>query len=135
MTATEYALIGFLTWTLALLVLMECIRTKLVIKGEVEANGFTPDNANLSDFMQRLARAHANCLEGLALFGGIMLVALISGKTELTDPLAWYFLAARIAQSSVHLASLSALAVRIRFSFFAVQMLIGIYWLSLLLQS
>ena len=28
-----------------------------------------PDNANLSPFMQRLARTHANCLEGLPIVG------------------------------------------------------------------
>lgn len=39
---------------------MEALRSKLVLTREVAANGFTPDNANLSPFMQRLARAHAN---------------------------------------------------------------------------
>jgi hypothetical protein len=27
--------------------------------------------------MQRLARAHANCVEGLPIFGGLMLIAVI----------------------------------------------------------
>jgi len=68
---TAFALIGFIAWTLFLLVLMETIRTYLVVTGRVPANGFTPDNGNLSPFMQRLARAHANCLEGLPIFGGL----------------------------------------------------------------
>jgi hypothetical protein len=38
-----------------LLVLMEVIRTYLVLTGKVPPNGFFPDNANLSPFMQRLA--------------------------------------------------------------------------------
>ena len=70
MSTTLLALLGFLSWTLLLLVLMEALRSKLVLTGEVPANGFTPDNAKLSPFMQRLTRAHANCLEGLTIFGG-----------------------------------------------------------------
>jgi hypothetical protein len=71
MTDPAYALTGFIAWTLGLLIVMEAIRTWLVASGRVPANGFTPDNADLSPFMQRLARAHANCLEGLPVFGGL----------------------------------------------------------------
>ncbi|MCC6658560.1 MAG: MAPEG family protein [Rhodocyclaceae bacterium] len=135
MAPTLAALTGFIAWTLFLLVVMETIRSKKVVTGEVPANGFRPDNANLSPFMQRLARAHANCLEGLPIFGGLMLVAVIAGKSALTDPLAFVLLGARIAQSSIHLASLSPTAVTLRFSAFAVQMGIGVYWAFLLLVA
>ena len=128
MTATLLALLGFLSWTLFLLVLMEVIRTQLVLAGKVPANGFDPGNAGLSPFMQRLARAHANCLEGLPLFGGFMVLAVIAGKPEITDPLAGILLAARITQSAIHLASTSPMAVTARFTAFAVQMGIAIYW-------
>lgn len=107
MTPTLAALTGFIAWTLFLLVVMEAIRSRMVVAKEVPANGFRPDNANLSPFMQRLARAHANCLEGLPVFGGLMLVAVVSGNSPLTDPLAFALLGARIVQSSIHLASLS----------------------------
>ena len=128
MTPTLLALLGFLSWTLALLLLMEAIRTKLVLTKEVSANGFTPENRGLSPFMQRLARAHANCLEGLPLFGGLMLLAVVAGKAPVTDPLAFVLLAARIAQSSIHLASTSPPAVMARFTAFAVQLGIAVYW-------
>ena len=128
MSPTLLALLGFLSWTLLLLVLMEAIRSKLVLTGEVPANGFSPDNAGLSPFMQRLARAHANCLEGLPLFGGFMLVAVVAGKSGVTDPLAYAVLAARVVQSVIHLASTSPLAVKARFTAFAVQMGIAIHW-------
>lgn len=75
-THSTIALTGFITWALLLLVLMEVMRTQLVLRGKVPANGFTPDNANLSPFMQRLARAHANCVESLPVFGGLLLVAI-----------------------------------------------------------
>ncbi|MGE0310093.1 MAG: MAPEG family protein [Lautropia sp.] len=128
MSATLTALLGFLAWTLFLLVLMEGIRSRLVLSRKVPANGFTPDNAGLSPFMQRLARAHANCLEGLPLFGGYLVLAAVAGKTGVTDPLAYVLLAARIVQSLIHLASVSPVAVTARFSAFAVQMGIAIYW-------
>jgi uncharacterized MAPEG superfamily protein len=135
MNTTLLALTGFITWTLFLLVAMEAIRCKLVFTKSVAANGFMPDNANLSPFMQRLARAHANCLEGLPIYGGLMLVAAVSGKTGITDPLACVFLGARILQSLFHLSSLSVLAVNLRFAAFAVQMAIGAYWAARLLST
>ena len=128
MNPTLIALTGFVSWALFLLVLMETIRSKLVVAGAVPANGFNPDNSNLSPFMQRLARAHANCVEGLPIFGGLMLIAVVAGRSTVTDPLAYVFLATRILQSVIHLSSLSALAVTLRFSAFAVQMAIAVYW-------
>lgn len=104
MSSSALAVILFIAWALFLLVLMEGIRSFLVVTGRVRANEFKPDNTNLSPFMQRLARAHANCVE-------------------------------RVAQSTAHLASLSLIAVNIRFAFFAVQMVIGVYWAWALLAK
>jgi uncharacterized MAPEG superfamily protein len=128
MSSTLLSLLGFLSWTLFLLVLMEAMRARLVASGAILANGFNPENSNLSPFMQRLARAHANCLEGLALFGGFMLLAVVAGRSAVTDPLAYVLLAARIVQSTIHLASTSVPAVNARFAAFAVQMGIAVYW-------
>ena len=128
MSPSLLSLLGFISWTLVLLVLMEVIRSKLVVTGEVPANGFNPENSNLSPFMQRLSRAHANCLEGLPIFGGLLLVALVAGKAQVTDPLAYVLLAARVVQSVIHLSSLSPVAVTARFCAFAVQVGIAIYW-------
>ncbi|MFW5331215.1 MAPEG family protein [Hydrogenophaga sp. ZJX-1] len=128
MSPSLLALLGFIAWTLLLLVIMETIRSRLVLTGAVAANGFQPDNANLSPFMQRLARAHANCLEGLPVFGGLLLLAAVAGRTAVTDPLAWVLLGARVVQSLIHLASTSPAAVTARFTAFAVQMGIAVYW-------
>lgn len=135
MTPTLFALTGFIGWTLALLVLMEVIRSGLVATGRVAANGFNPENSNLSPFMQRLARAHANCLEGLPLFGGLMLVAAVSGRMPLTDPLAYLLLGARVVQSLIHLASLAPFAVTARFLAFSVQVGIALVWVFRLLTA
>jgi len=128
MTVTLQALLGFIAWTLFLLVLMEGIRSWFVLSGAVPANGFNPENSNLSPFMQRLARAHANCLEGLPLFGGLMLLAVVADRAAVTDPLAWALLAARVVQSLIHLASTSPVAVTARFTAFGVQMAVAVYW-------
>ena len=135
MSPSMTALLGFISWALLLLVLMEIIRSKLVLTGEVPANGFNPENSNLSPFMQRLARAHANCVEGLPIFGGLLLVAVTAGKSQLTDPLAYLLLGARIAQSLIHLLSTSPTAVTARFTAFAVQMGIAIFWAVKLLTA
>lgn len=135
-SASAFALTGFIAWALLLLVLMESLRSRLVLQGKMRANGFTPDNAGLSPFMQRLARAHANCIEGLPLFGGLLLVAIATDRTAITDPLAYLFLGSRVFQSVVHLVSLSPAAVTTRFAAFAVQMAIGLYWaLNLLVTA
>lgn len=134
-SSSAIVLAGFIAWTLALLVLMELLRTGLVFMGQAAPNEFRPDNANLSPFMQRLARAHANCVESLPVFGGLLLVALVTTQTGITDTLAYALLAARILQSSVHLASLSAAAVTGRFCLFAIQLAIGVYWAIQLLRA
>jgi uncharacterized MAPEG superfamily protein len=127
-TPTVLALTGFIAWTLLLLILMELIRVKLVLVDRVPPTGFRPDTAGLSPFMQRLARAHANCLEGLPIFGGLLLVAIATDRQVVTDPLAYWLLAARLLQSGVHLASVGALAINLRFAAFAAQMAIGATW-------
>lgn len=128
MTHSALGLALFIAWTLVLLVLMEVLRSRLVLLGRVPTNGFTPDNANLSPFMQRLARAHANCLENLPVFGGLLLLAIATGRSGVTDPLALWLVGARVVQSCIHLASLSVWAVNLRFAAFVVQTGIGVYW-------
>lgn len=132
MSVSLLALLGFVAWALLLLVLMEVIRSKLVLTREVAANGFDPANSNLSPFMQRLTRAHANCLEGLPIFGGLLVIAVLANKTHVTDPLAYVLLGARVVQSCIHLASLSSAAVTARFAAFAVQLGIAVYWVVML---
>lgn len=134
-STSAIALVGFITWTLLLILLMELIRVRLVVASKFDPGQFRPDNANLSPFMQRLSRAHANCVEGFPVFGGLLLAAIITGQTSVTDPLALVFLGARLLQSSIHLASVSIAAVNLRFFTFAVQIAIALYWAFKLLQG
>jgi len=128
MSTTGVVLTLFISWTLFLLMLMEVLRSYLVVTGRVPANGFQPDNANLSPFMQRLARAHANCVESFPVLGGLLIVALVTDRSGVTDPLAPWLLLARVVQSGIHLASLSEMAVTARFTAFAIQLGIAAYW-------
>jgi uncharacterized MAPEG superfamily protein len=133
MSTSALVLTLFIAWALFLMVVMEVLRSHLVLTGRARANEFTPDNSNLSPFMQRLARAHANCVESLPLFGGLLLVALVTGRPETTDPLAPWLLGARLVQSGIHLASTSPNAVKARFAAFVVQLAIALYWVWALL--
>jgi len=126
--ASTTVLTALIAWTLLLLVLMEVLRSRLVAIKAIASNEFKPDNSNLSPFMQRLARAHANCVEGLPIFGGLLVVAVLTNRAGITDPLAPWLLVARLIQSTTHLASLSVLAVNVRFSAFVVQVAIAVYW-------
>ena len=117
-----------IAWALLLVVLMEILRARYVMSGRVASNEFRPDNTNLSPFMQRLARAHGNCIEGLPIFGGLLIVALLTNRAGVTDPLAPWLLVARIVQSVAHLSSRSVVAVNVRFAAFLVQMVIAVYW-------
>lgn len=128
-------LIGLVAWTLFLVILMEILRARLIVTKAVAANEFKPDNANLSPFMQRLARAHANCVESVPIFGVLLIVALLTNRAGVTNPLAPWLFAARIVQSCVHLASISLPASWARFIAFAVQIAIAVYWSWALLMT
>ena len=127
--ASAFVLTALIAWTLFLVILMEMLRTRYLLTRTVAANEFRPDNSNLPPYMQRLARAHANCVEGFPIIGGLLVVALLTHQTGVTDALAPYLLAARLIQSSIHAASTNVLASWLRFIAFAVQMAIAVYWL------
>jgi uncharacterized MAPEG superfamily protein len=122
------ALVGFAAWTLFLLALIAVLRGSLTLSGRRAANSFGVDGSDVSPFAHRLCRAHANCFESLPAFAALVLVALVTGHAEVTDPLAPWALGARVGQSTVHLVSTSSLAVQLRFAFFLVQFAIQVWW-------
>jgi uncharacterized MAPEG superfamily protein len=128
-------LVGLAAWTLFLVILMETLRARLIMMKAIAANEFKPDNSNLSPFMQRLARAHANCVESVPIFGMLLITALLTNRAGVTNPLAPWLFAARLVQSCVHLASSSVPASWVRFIAFAVQIAIAVYWSWALLVS
>ena len=92
-------------------------------------NSFKADGNDLGAFGLRVTRAHANCLENLALPAAIILIAMVQGQTAITDGLALVFLASRIGQSLVHMLFIQSVPiVLVRATLFTVQHVIIIIW-------
>jgi hypothetical protein len=128
MSPSALALTGYVAWTLLLAIAIVSYRTILVLTKQRAANEFHPSGSDVSEFSGRLCRAHANCYENLAMFGGLILLAMVTGHGVITDPLARWVLVARVAQSTVHLISTSEIAVTIRVTLFLVQIGIMVSW-------
>lgn len=133
MGASATALVGFAGWYLLLTFALGFYRTSLVLTGQKAANSFAPDGSDVPPLGRRLNRARDNCYENLPLLAAIVLAASLTGKTNVTDPLAMVFLYARIGQSLTHLASTSEPAVFVRFGFFLAQLGIMAWWVIRLL--
>lgn len=134
MNPTALALAGFIAWFLVILFLLAGVRVTAGLRGK-PANSFKPDGSDVSEFSVRVVRAHANCYESFPFIGGLLALSLAAQSTDITNPLALTLLAARVAQSSIHLASVSVLAVQIRFALFLVQIGIATYWTLAFLQK
>ena len=129
MSATGVALLSLVAWSILMVLSLGVYRTLQVRIAGRAANSFNASGEDLGPLGQRLTRAHANCYENIPLAAAVMLYAIAVGQTALTDPLAYFFLAARIAQSVTHILSTSNAFVLIRFGFFIVQMTILAIWI------
>ena len=129
MTPSITAFLGYIIWILVLLSMLAFVRVGLTLTGKRAPNSFAPDGADVSPFVNRLCRAHANCYESFPFFGGLLLLAIATGTTSVTDGLAYYFIGARVLQSVTQLTSASNLAVQVRFAFFIAQFVIAIVWI------
>lgn len=122
MTIPLWCLLGFVAWTLALLLAIGGARVSQVLAGKAQPTDFPAGVPHGSDAYWRLNRAHLNCLENLPLFASVVLIATVAGvRSAVLDLLARVYLGARIGQSLAHLSSGSATAVNVRFSFFLLQ--------------
>ena len=70
MAPTITALLVYILWMLLLLGMLAGLRTTLSLSGQKKANSFNPDGSDVSEFSNRLCRAHANCYESFPIFGG-----------------------------------------------------------------
>lgn len=126
------ALIAYALWALTLVIVLEIVRTTMVLGGRAQANSFTGGTPYGSDAYWRLNRAHLNTLENLPIFAAIVLSGWVVGMESATfNRLAVIVVAARIVQSLIHLVSGSVAAVRLRFAAFAVQLVCEI-WMAIL---
>lgn len=129
MTHTALALLGYIAWMVLLVSILAGQRAQLTLSGQRRANSFSPSGDDVSPFSARLCRTHANAYEHFPILGGLLLFALATDTHAITDGLALWLLASRVAQGLVHLWSTRNLAVLIRFHFFLLQYLIAAYWL------
>lgn len=128
MNDTILALLGYIAWTIILLIWIATYRTLLVTNKQKAPNQFKADGSDSPPFGERLTRAQSNCVESFAFIGGLLLLALATNSAVITNGLALILLAARLGQSITHLTSTSVLAVQVRFAFFLVQVGICAYW-------
>jgi uncharacterized MAPEG superfamily protein len=135
MGPSALAVLGYAAWTILLVTCIGLQRGTLTLSGRRAPNSFKTDGSDVSPFGQRLARAHANCYENLPIFGAIVLTAIATGHSSITDPLAPWVLIARVAQSTTHIVSTSSPAVMVRFTFFLAQIVIEIGWLIALFAA
>lgn len=122
MTIPLWCLVGFVAWTLVLLVGLATVRVGAVLAGRAAPTDFPSGVPHGSDANWRLNRAHLNCIENLPLFASVVAVATFAGlKLPILDTLAQVYLGARIGQSVTHLASGGVVAINVRFTFFLIQ--------------
>jgi uncharacterized MAPEG superfamily protein len=133
MSPTQTAIVALISWYVAVLLLLALFRVYTSAASRKPANTFAPDGSDVPGFGQRLTRAHANCYENIPLFVALLLFAEVSGNTAITDPTAMWLVYARIAQSLVHIASVSVTAVLVRFLLFVVQVGLVICWITQIL--
>ncbi|HVP84114.1 MAG TPA: MAPEG family protein [Rhizomicrobium sp.] len=124
MSLSLWMLLAFACWTLlVLLVGVGMRRWLLIFQGRAALTSFPGDTPHGSAAYRRAMRAHANCVENLPVFGAIVLVGAFSQRiTPMMDMLAVAFMAARIIQTSIHMAlPESNTTIAVRFSFFLIQ--------------
>ena len=133
MGRTATALVGFAGWFALLSIVLGLYRLAIALGRSKPVNTFATDGQDLDPLGHRLTRARNNCYETLPVFAALALGASISGRLDVTDPLAMWVLYARIGQSLTHIASTSVPAVQLRAVFFFAQILIYLWWAARLL--
>lgn len=133
-SASLCALLGYAAWTLGLVFLVVNFRGLQVLTGAKRADEFPRRGYEAPPFIQRVQDAHANCVENIGPAAAILLAAMATGQTAVTDPLAMWLLWARIAQSTVHMIAVNHWMVMARVTFLLAQFGILAWWILNLTQ-
>ena len=121
MTIPMWALLGFATWTLLLLmVIVGVYRWVNILFHRAPIASFRSDQLEGAGWYQRGTRAHANCVENLPVFAAIVLaLSAVGADGPVVDALCAIVLIARICQSLVHVSHAQTdVFVAVRFIFF-----------------
>ena len=126
MTIPMWVLLGFAGWTLTVLIgTVGIYRWSRIATGRSGfGEGRAPEQQG-REWYRRAIRAHTNCVESLPVYGAIVLCAYaVQASSDFLNLLAVTILAARICQTSVHIAVPQTGAVAaMRFAFFYLQVL------------
>lgn len=125
------ALLCFTALTVVLALGFITYRVALVLSFKVAANAWTRGAATHVDapVITRIQHAQMNCVENLPVFAAVVFVAFAMNQLALLDGLAMVFLGLRVAQSTVHVISISPAMVFLRANLWLAQIGIIIYWL------
>ena len=124
MTIPQAALLGFATWTLAVVIFaIGGYRWSRILTGRASLSEFRADEQHGSAWYRRAMRAHANCVENLPVYAAIVVAIVASGvRSPVLDTLAVVLLAARMGQTITHVAvEQTDAVVGVRFAFFFAQ--------------
>lgn len=119
-------LLVFAGWTLGSMALtVGSHRWGRIFAGRSRIADFAEYRVEGPGWYRRSLRAHANCVENLPVYGAVVVAIVATGvEAALLDTLALVLIAARVAQTVVHVAlEPTDLAVAVRFTFFFVQLL------------
>lgn len=131
-------LLGFAAWTLVLLsATVGVYRWSRILTGCGAIKDFRADRVEGEDWYRRAMRAHANCIENLPVFGAIVFALHVSGiRGAAADYPAIAVLAARVAQSLVHVSFVQTNAVSsVRFTFFSIQLACFLWLIALIFRQ
>jgi uncharacterized MAPEG superfamily protein len=122
------SLLLFAAWTLLIMFLAVNWRLFEVARG-VPANSWTRGSAKAAPgWVTRMEHAHLNCLESLPVFAVIVLGAMATDKVALIAPYCAIVLYLRLAQSIVHIISISPGMVLLRAGLFSGQVVL-MFWM------
>ncbi|HXC50267.1 MAG TPA: MAPEG family protein [Candidatus Limnocylindrales bacterium] len=127
------ALLLFAAWTLLLMSTFVGYRTAMVLGGRKADSWTRGQNYEVPGWVRRAEHAHMNCVENLPIVAAVVLSAYVLGKPGVADWAMPYVLAARVAQSAVHLAGVNHWLVQARAAFFTVQVALVVYMIVALI--
>lgn len=126
MESTAAAILWLVMWWALLMVQLPLVR--LLASRKTGSMAFDPNGFDLQGYGRRLTRVIANCQENIPIYIGVLLFAMVTDTTAITNATAIWLLYARIAQSVTHLLSTSSPMILLRFFFFLLQFLLIVWW-------
>ena len=127
---TQLVFLGFIGLFFILILQIITFRSILTLRKVKGVDQFSPHGDDYTPYYHRLIRTHANLYENTPIWLGLLGYALLTKQETITNGLALWFLLARVMQVCIHLVSTHPWAIYIRFTFFSLQIGIGLYWVS-----